>query len=62
MPQNYLNDPAPEGMKYVLMEYTITGKTRSSRCTPGGESFGWNLADAEVCSTTSRAWSRPATA
>jgi len=42
---NMFNDGAPAGMKYVLMQYTITGLSEDKPITPGVEAYNWNLAD-----------------
>ncbi|RPJ50538.1 MAG: DUF2510 domain-containing protein, partial [Methanobacteriota archaeon] len=38
---NQFNEPAPAGMKYVLMEYTITGLAVDKPIMPGVEAYNW---------------------
>lgn len=42
---NQFNDPAPAGMKYVLIEATFTGLNNDFPTSPGGEMYTWNISD-----------------
>lgn len=42
---NQFNDPAPNGMKYVLVEFTFTGANADNPVRPGSALYSWQLAD-----------------